>query len=207
MFRERIHTLRTRLEQQKGKRDQFEKMKVTAERRIKRFVKSVELHEEAQQLIQTVARQTQEQLQYHISELITLALSSVFNDPYEFEVDFVERRGRTECDLYFVRDGNRINPLDGSGGGAVDLAALALQFSLWTLQIPRSRNVLILDEPLKWLKGSDLPKKGALVIKEISERLGIQIIMVSHSPELIEAADRAFLVSLKKGRSNVEVLS
>ncbi|NIU00181.1 MAG: hypothetical protein GWN01_04340, partial [Nitrosopumilaceae archaeon] len=51
-----------------------------------------------------------------------------------------------------------------------------------------------MDEPLKWLKGGDLPIKGSHMIKEISKKLGIQIIMISHSPELIEGADRVFEV-------------
>ena len=55
--------------------------------------------EEAQRIIQYVARQTQEQLQFRISELVSMALAAVFEDPYTFHLEFVIRRGKTEADI------------------------------------------------------------------------------------------------------------
>lgn len=192
------------MERKKGRRDQILKNLEICEQDLKKWRRQAMYGEEAQLIIQTVAQQTQEQLNYHISELVTLALASVFEDPYEFKPEFVQRRGRTECDLWFVRDGVRIDPMSASGGGAVDVAAFALQVAMWSLRRPHTRNVLILDEPLKWLKGGDLPEKGALMIKEISNRLNLQIIMVSHIPDQIEGSDRIINVKLKQGKSIVQ---
>jgi len=192
------------LERKKGQRDQVLKSLEVCEQDLRKWRRQAMYAEEAQLIIQTVAQQTQQQLKYHISELVTLALASVFEDPYEFEPEFVQRRGRTECDMWFVRNGVRIDPMDSSGGGAVDVAAFALQVALWSIGNPRARNVLIQDEPLKWLKGGDLPEKGARMIKEISTRLYLQIIMVSHIPDQIEGADKVINVKLKQGKSVVQ---
>lgn len=151
--------------------------------------------EKAQFIIQTIGQKTQEQLQYHLNELVSLAMISIFPDPYELKTNFVVRRGKTEVDFLFYRNGIEIDPISASGGGVVDVAALALRFSLFSMQRQRSRNTFILDEPLKWLKGGDLPILGASMIKEISQRLGIQIIMVSHSEELIESADKVITIT------------
>lgn len=195
---------RRELERRKGRRDQILKNLELCEQDLKKWRRQAMYCEEAQLIIQSVAQQTQEQLKYHISELVTLALASVFEDPYEFKVEFVQRRGRTECDLWFVRGDVLIDPMSASGGGAVDVAAFALQVSLWSLGRPRTRNTMILDEPLKWLKGDDLPEKGAAMMKEISDRIGLQIIMVSHIPDQIESSDKVIDVKLRQGKSVVQ---
>lgn len=189
------------LERRKGQRDQVLHELELLEQSLKLLNRQALYCEEAQLIIQTVAELTQNQLVYHVSELATLALASVFQDPYAFGMEFVLRRGRTECDLFFVRNEKRVDPLGASGGGAVDVAAFALQIALWSLGRPRYRNVLIIDEPLRFLKGDDLPEKGALMMKEISEKLGMQIIMVSHIPDQIEGSDKVIEMKLRDGRS------
>lgn len=195
---------RKALERKKGQRDQVLKNLEVCEQDLRKWRRQAMYAEEAQLIIQTVAQQTQEQLKYHISELVTLALASVFENPYEFEPEFVQRRGRTECDMWFIRNGARIDPMTASGGGAVDVAAFALQVALWSMGIPKTRNVLIQDEPLKWLKGGDLPEKGARMIKEISSHVNLQIIMVSHIPDQIEGSDKVISVKLKQGKSIIQ---
>jgi len=152
----------------------------------------------AQEIIQTVAQATQKQLEYKISELASLALSSVFDDPYELVLRFEEHRGKTAARLLFARSGHEVDPMACAGGGPVDAAALALQISLWTLRAPRTRSLLVLDEPLKFLKGGDMPERGAAIIKELATRLGVQILMVSHDPSLVATADKVFDMSSKE---------
>ena len=152
--------------------------------------------EEALTIVRHVAQQTQKQLEYQISELVSLAMFGVFDNPYEFELEFVQRRNRVEADIWFSRNGNRVSPIDASGGGAVDVAAFALRIALWNLCQPKTRPVFILDEPLKWLKGGDLPEKGARMMKEISEKIGVQLIIISHIPDQIEGADKRIEVKM-----------
>lgn len=162
--------------------------------------------EKAQFIITEVALLTQNQLKYHVSEIATLALASVFDNPYELELDFVQRRNQTECDIYFVRDGERVDPLSSSGVGCVDVAAFALRIALWSLQKPRTRPILILDEPFRNVSFNYQGKVSAMV-KSISERLGIQILMVTHSEELSVVADRVFKINQKRGKSHVESIT
>ena len=192
------------LEQRRGKRDHIKQELDAAQLREKVSTAQLEDLEEAQSIIRIVAKKTQEQLEYHISELVTLALSAVFPDPYELVVRFEERRGKTEADLLFRRDGDEIQPMEASGGGPVDVAAFALRVALWSLRRPRSRATMPLDEPFRFVS-RDLQPKASQMLKEVSERLGLQIIMVSHSEDLIEAADRVFRTTMSKGVSLVEV--
>lgn len=199
------------LEQKKGQQLQIDSQLVAATLQKVSLQEHKEDLEEAQAIIQLVAQQTQDQLKYHISELVTLALAAVpFGDtPYEFEAVFEQRRNQTECDLWFVRDGNRIHPLSASGGGAVDVAAFALRVSLWSLKTPRTRPILILDEPAQHIKGDEANIMFIQMVKEVSNRLNLQILMISDErvplSEIQAGADRVFKVSIKKGISQIEM--
>lgn len=199
-----IQNLRNALEQMKGKRDQIQHGIDNAEQFIKEKKKDLRRHEQAREIIREVGLKTQQQLQFHISDITSLALEAVFDNPYKLITEFIQRRNKTECDLYFERDGNRIDPLSASGGGTVDVASFALRVASWSMQRPRSRNVLILDEPFRYLS-SDLLPKASEMLNQISKKLKLQIIMVTHAEELIENADRVFEVKIKKGKSLIMI--
>lgn len=194
---------REELERFKGKQQQVIERQALLEKKLSQLqTERLEL-EQTQVIIQNVAQLTQNELRYQVSEIVTLALAAVFDDPYELEVSFEQRRNQTECDIFFVRNGEPIDPLTASGGGAVDVAAFALRVALWALKSERNRPLLILDEPLKFLKGGDLPERGAKMLKEISAKLRIQLIYVSHIPEQVESADKVFYIKKKRGISYV----
>lgn len=148
--------------------------------------KEKEAAEKARIVLQEVAQATQAKLEYNIENLVTLALHSVFPDPYNFKVQFLQKRNKTECELLFEKNETYFKPLESSGGGPIDVASLALRLTFWKLT--KSRPVLILDEPLKFVS-SDLRSFCGKILKDLSEKMGVQIIMISHLSELLEYAD------------------
>ena len=198
-----IQPIRYAVERLKGERDRVTADAEASETKVATYRLNAERVEEARAIIQTVAQATQKELEYHVSEIVSLALAAVFEHPYSLRLMFVPRRNKTEADILFERDGEQFKPIDATGGGAVDIAAFALRVAMWSLRRPRSRNVLILDEPFRFLS-RDLQGMASRMLTEVSGRLGLQIIMVSHNPELIEGANRYFEVELKKGKSYVK---
>ncbi len=203
----RIQDLRNNFERNKGKHDQIEISISNLSEKISDDKRDLRRHEEAREILRAVGLETQKQLQYHISDITSLALEAVFTDPYELVAEFVQRRNKTECDLFFSRRGSRMDPLDASGGGAVDVASFALRIAAWSMQSPKRRNVIILDEPMKFLDTqTDRLERASMMLKELSNRLGIQFIIVTHEDTLTEYADRVFRVrQSKKGISYVTV--
>ena len=192
------------MEQKKGQRSRIQQELDTLSEQITEVRRNLIHHEEAREIIRKVGLATQQQLQYHISDITSLALGDVFDDPYELAVEFVQRRNRTECDLIFERKGLRLDPMDGSGVGAIDIASFALRIAAWSMQSPRTRNVIILDEPFKFLDGqTDRLERASEMVKELSERLGLQFIIITHEPTLAEYADKTFTVTNRKGISQV----
>lgn len=167
---------------------------------IKRAKLDLKNSEDAKIIIQTVAQLTQEELEYEISEIVSIALSSVFDDPYEFNISFVQKRGKTEAEIKFLKNGNEYDILTATGGGVVDIASFALRIALWNLN--RTSNTIILDEPFKHLS-NNLQSRASKMIKELSSKLNIQFIMVTHNTDLIECSDKVFNVKQIKGVSQV----
>lgn len=202
-----LQDLRYRLEQKKGERSQVERSIAVLEGQINQGKKSIRAHEKARTILQAVALKTQQQLSYNISSIASLSLETVFDTPYALELEFIERRNKTECDIYFVREGLKIDPFSG-GGGAVDVAAFALRVALWSMGSPRTRQTLILDEPFKHLKGEEANRKVLEMVSKLSKKLGIQIIMVSDervSREVtVEFADKLFETSLVNGVTKIQ---
>lgn len=156
--------------------------------------------EKAQALIQKVARETQEQLIFQIEDVVNTALNTCFPDQYKFHMEIEIKRNNTEAKLIFTKNGYEINPMDASGGGVVDVTSMGLRIAAWS--ISNTNNVLVIDEGFKFLS-RDLQPKMAEILQEISEKLGVQFIQVSHSPDIIEKSDRVFTVALRDGISKI----
>lgn len=199
-----IQTYRNNLEQMKGQRNQVFQDVSTLKEEIQQLNRDYKNTEEAQIIIQTVAKKTQQQLEFRISEIVTMALDSVFDNPYKFHVEILERNSGTVADLYFSRNDNRT---DETGVGVIDVAGFALRIALWNIKNPKTRNVLILDEAFKHLKGREENERVIQMIKLLSEKLKLQIIMIHDErvplEEIEKGADKIFEVSIKKGRSYV----
>ena len=155
---------------------------------------------EARAFISSVAMDTQKELEFRVSELASLAVSSVFPGRYEVRIIFEEKRGKTEARLVLVDpSGNEIEPEGDSAGGIIDILSLAFRVTMVVLSDPANR-VMILDEPFQHLS-KDLHPVAAKFVQTLSKDLGIQFLIVSHEPSVIESADRLFKVDRKKGVS------
>lgn len=198
----KIASLRAEINKKLSLKDYIEKEVEAAEKELKELSRQRKNIEDALLIIQEVSKKTQQELEYHISDIVSTALSSVFEDPYEFKVEFVIKRGKTEADMYFVKDNERVDPLTASGGGAVDVASFALRIALWNLLRDSISNTLIMDEPFRFVS-KDLQPKAGEMLKMLSDKLRIQFIIVTHSPDIINEADKVVTVSIKNGESVV----
>jgi DNA repair exonuclease SbcCD ATPase subunit len=190
--------------QSKGVRSQIQKQ-LQETKELKKFSeKKLKLIEEAQIFLQKVAQNTQEKLKFQIEDIVNLALESVFPNEYLFQMNFNVSRGKTEAELVFQdkRTGQTIDPMEASGGGVVDLTCFALRISAFALE-SGTDNLIILDEPFKFIS-RDLQDRAGEILKKLSEKMKLQIIMVTHIPEFIEVADKVFEVRKnEKGVSRI----
>jgi ABC-type lipoprotein export system ATPase subunit len=72
----------------------------------------------------------------------------------------------------------------------MDIIAIAFRIVLWSIEVPRSRALLILDQPFPNC-GSLIVRAGAMA-KELSKELGMQLIIITHEKKLVQIADRSW---------------
>lgn len=189
-------------ERQVGKKEQIEQDIIILQDTLKSNRKKIKHLEKAHEIVKLVGGETQQQLHYHISDITSLALEGVFDNPYKLILDFVERRGKVECDILFEREGTTIKPKRASGFGTLDIASLALRIACWSMQSPRTRSTIVIDEPFRNLSDK-YHEPASQMVKEISEKLCIQFIISTHTPALATYADKEFKVSIRNGISLV----
>jgi ABC-type cobalamin/Fe3+-siderophores transport system ATPase subunit len=154
-----------------------------ATRELSLAAQSVLDHKQAQEIAQDVARRLQETAHEQIASIVTRCLQSVFMDNYEFRIVFEKKRGKTEARFVFVLAGEEVDPLRNSAGGEVDVASFALRLAALLLHKPPLRRLLVLDEPMRCLSKNH-SEAVAELFRELSEELGVQIIMVTHDKSL-----------------------
>lgn len=133
---------------------------------------------EAQSIVQGIAQALQQRAHDRIARVVTQCLTAVFDDPYEFQIRFDCKRGKTEARLIFLRDGMVLeDPLNEIGGGVIDVAALALRLSCILLSKPRVRRLVVLDEPFSCIRGDENRARTRTMLQRLSEELGFQVIL------------------------------
>lgn len=201
-----INRLKQLFLQSKGMKKQVENNLIQNKTTLDNLNNRIKLLEQAQAFLQKVAQDTQSQLKFQIEDIVNLALETCFPNEYEFQLQFNIARGKTDAELVFLsqKTGRPIDPMNASGGGVVDLTAFALRIASYALE-QGVDNVIILDEPFRFIS-RDLQARAGEILKSLSTKLGLQIVMVTHIGQMIDVADKVFEVKKNSdGRSMVKV--
>jgi DNA repair exonuclease SbcCD ATPase subunit len=152
--------------------------------------KWIELAQKTKAVLIKVGEETQKEVKKYIEDTVTFALQTVFGNEYHFVVDFrYDKRDQSEVNFFLSKNGKLYEPRkDTTSGGAVDICAFSLRMILYSLEEPDPVPILILDEPFKNVSKGYIPLVSEMV-KELSKLLKLQLIISTHTDEIIELAD------------------
>lgn len=151
---------------------------------LDRVTEEVSSFEEAQVVLQAVAEELQNRAHRRISKVVTRCLAAVFEEPYEFEIRFEQKRGKTEARLILRRNGEEYaEPVNEVGGGVLDVAALALRLSVVAASRPIRRRLFVLDEPWSNVRGRENRERTGRLLKVLSDEFGVQWIVNTDIPD------------------------
>jgi len=191
-----------KLSKKKGERSILKKQLRELKERKESLLKESKAIDKAKVIAQIVAKKTQKNIEYNISQLVTQGLEAIFPEPYSFKLQFVSRRNRAEVDLVFEKNGREVtNILDSGGGGVADIASYLLTIAVFSIH--PTRPLLISDEKFKFLHSPIFQEKASKMIKKISKRFDIQVVLISDQPNLYKYADKVIEVKIKDGVSYV----
>jgi len=193
--------MRQKLERAKGKQDEILNQIELSRKEIQEKKEHLVNCEKARLIIDIVSLETQSQLEYRLNELVTLAMLAVFREQaYKLKMRFDIKRGRTEASPLFTKEDKERRPLYGTGFGISDVGSFALRPTLWSLEEPKKRPFFFLDEPFRHLNDPEkiLHRRAAEMVKEISKKLDVQIVIITQNETLCEAGDVIFKIDQKR---------
>lgn len=153
-------------------------------------------------IVAEAGKYTQTYLKEYIENMVTTALQAVFEEDYQFVIDFDIKRNRPEAKISLKIRGEEVDPKDSVGGGVLDVASFALRVVLWSIQNPRSSNTIVLDESFKFLHGN--LENASQLLKKLSKDLGLQFIIVTQLEDgLSQYADKTFIIKHNGKHSEV----
>lgn len=131
---------------------------------------------------------------HSMESLVTSALNHVIHDQkltFRIRQEQQYNRIAMKFGLEQETDSGTVegDPMNSFGGGAAVLISLVLRLAVMTRM--KMGNLLLLDESLAALANAYVPHAGAF-IRQLSERTGINIVIVTHNPLLMDFAHTAY---------------
>lgn len=144
-----------------------------------------------------------------VQNLQTEGLRAVFDDQdLRVKAEVEVQRGKVSVNLLTVQNHPVGGLIEGAGMDAFGGAVVTLQSVLLRVIIILRRGLrpfLVMDESLPAIEGGYLLNMGKF-LSVLCEKLGMDILVVTHNPLLVDAADRAYRISLKDGEANFHLL-
>jgi ABC-type sugar transport system ATPase subunit len=129
-----------------------------------------------------------------LSSVVSEGLTAIFGEEIKLEVKSTVKRDATSMQLVLTQGGIEIDDIVGGTGGSLVSVLDVLLKILLLVSAPDLRRVLVLDESFRMVEARHLPALGQL-LRELSQRLDLQFILVSHETELLDAADVVYEVA------------
>lgn len=175
--------------------------RVEKSRKLKAVKHQIKICTKAHFLLIEVSKTIQKQFKKRVEELITQAIQAVYDYPYVFKLRFKQKRNNVAVQPIVKKGTKELVPKDDMGGGILDIIALGFEVILWYLQNPKSRPILFLDEPFRFL--GSLSGKAGYILKYLSRSFGLQIVMTSHDTKLTKFYDKIYRVDYDGTKSTV----
>lgn len=158
-------------------------------------------------LLNSMGEDRQEQTQQRIEELVTRGLQTIFDDSLSFHIVQSVRAKSVSVD--FVMRTTLPNAvvetpvMEARGGGVAATIGFLLRLVVLLLRAgQRKETLMVLDETFAHVSEEYLPAVGEF-LREVVDKTGIQVLMVTHQSELTELADRVYRFQTKDGRTVV----
>lgn len=88
--------------------------------------------------------------------------------------------------------------MDSRGGGYVDVISVLVVLTMLLQTRPHLQRFLVLDESFAEVGGAHVSKVGEF-LQFLVKKLGLTILLITHSEELVDFSDRLYEVGMKDG--------
>ncbi len=158
-------------------------------------------------LLNSLGEDRQLKAQQTIEDLVTRGLQTIFDESLSFHITQTVK-GKSASVEFTVRttlDGKIIETpvMEARGGGLAATIGFLLRLVVMLLSKgTATENILILDETFAHVSDEYLGPLGEF-LREVVDKTGVQIVMVTHQPEFTEYADKVYHFSTVDGKTQV----
>lgn len=163
----------------------------------RRHAAFLELAPRAEGLLDTLAQNLFGAVLDEIEASLSQAIAEILGQDRRVKSVRDTKAGRLTIHLHVEQDGKTEDILRGQGGSVANILSVSLRLiALSQLDPARHRPFLVLDEQDCWLKPELVPRFMKLVA-QIAERLGLQVLVISHHPLdlFAEQAERVYALA------------
>lgn len=140
-----------------------------------------------------------------VESLLTEGLQVIFDDlDLSVRSEINIQRGKVAVDLITVQKHSDGTVIEGSSTDACGGSVSTVQSVLLRIVVISRRGLrplLLLDESLAAVAEHYVPRVGKFLAL-LSDRMGLDVLAVSHNPSLVEAATNAYRISKKDNRAS-----
>lgn len=190
-----IKSLEDNVSSLKGKVELLENQYNDSQEKVTSLKDLQDTNKKAIELLTFVQGVTKESTKRIFEGVITNALRFIYQtNEYDFELEFSKRGNVPELKFNIKKPEmqNFHDIMATSAGGNRDIVALALREIL--LETFKVSGFLLLDEPFKRLDNSETINKAMEFIKELQQKTGRQIFIISHKQEVIDSVPNPIIL-------------
>lgn len=190
----------------KNENELLERQAKEADDKVVEAAESMQVATEALEFLEEVANSRRGSMKGRIESVLTEALRLVYGPTRKIELDYSVKNNRSHLAFELVKDtkaGEVRRVLDGTGSGlgVSDTVSVPLRL-LVLLGAKASDRVCVLDECYKHVNTERVPLVVQF-LKVLTERLGMQVILLSHHQQIRGEVDAAFEVKEGQEASTV----
>jgi len=139
-----------------------------------------------------------------VETLLTEGLQAIFDDlDLSVRAEIEVQRGKVAVDLITVQKQADGTVIEGASTEACGGSVSTIQSVLLRIVVLNRRGLrplLLLDESLGAVAEHYVPRVGQF-LSVLAERMGLDVLAVSHNPALVEAANTAYRIQNKGGKA------
>ena len=201
----RLREARRALERDVGRRETVEQTVAAAEEGATRREEEAARCDKACELLQAATEARRAELRDRVESLVTRGLRAVF-DREDFDFRFkvsLQRSAFGMVPMLASRFGDadlEVGIVDGHGGGVADVTSFLLRVIVLSLARPKVSRLLVLDESFRHVSPEYLRGVAGL-LRELNRTADVQFVLVTHKPELLDAADVVYRAELVEGET------
>lgn len=204
--KERLEKREAELTRLRNENELIERQAREADDAVLEAAEGMQLSTEALEFLEEVANSRRGHMKGRIESVLTEALRLVYGPARKVEMSYSVKNNRSHLVFELVKDtkaGEVRRVLDGTGSGlgVSDTVSVPLRL-LVLLGSKASDRVCVLDECYKHVDGERVPLVVQF-LRVLTERLGMQVVLLSHHEQLRTDVDAAYEV--REGAESSEI--